>query len=138
MPDSCHYAVTASLHLPGGGRLPIPVWLTYSPQDCLAVRMTFGLGSGGSHDATWIFGWELLARGLDVPAGLGDVRVAPAVGSASWLQLRLGAEGAQACVDLDAEGVRRFLAVVRPRAARDARLVADALDAELSRIVERA
>ncbi|MFF7197306.1 SsgA family sporulation/cell division regulator [Streptomyces sp. NPDC008079] len=136
MPDSCCHAVTASMPLPSGHRLRIPTWMAYDPQDCLAVRMTFGLG--GPETATWIFAWDLLARGLTGAVGLGDVRVTPSAGTGSRLLIRLGRLGQDARVELDAAPVRRFVSFARERAPLDTRTVRSALDAELSRIVERA
>jgi hypothetical protein len=136
MPDSSCRAVTAAMLLPSGQRIRIPALMAYDPRDCLAVRMTFGLG--GPETATWIFGWELLARGLTGAAGLGDVRVTPSPGTDSRLLLRLGRPGDEALVELDAAEVRRFVSFVRARSALHTRAVQDALDVELSRIVERA
>jgi hypothetical protein len=134
MPHSCCHAVTAVMLLPGGHRLRIPATMAYDPQDCLAVRMTFGPGGPGT--AVWIFGWELLAKGLNGAVGLGDVRVAPCAGTNSWLLIRLGRPGDEAHVELDTADVRRFVAFARRRAPLHTRQVQDALDAELSRIVE--
>lgn len=136
MSGSCCHAVTASMRLPDGRRLRIPAWMTYDADDCLAVHMTFGLG--GPRTATWVFGWELLVRGLLGAVGLGDVRVSPAAGTDARLLLRLGPPGADARVELDAADVRRFVTRVQERARADAPLIRAALDAELSRIVERA
>jgi hypothetical protein len=50
--------------------------LGYRRQDPFAVTMTFLTGDG---DLTWTFGRELLARGVSVPTGEGDVRISPTV-----------------------------------------------------------
>ncbi|SFF25852.1 Streptomyces sporulation and cell division protein, SsgA [Actinacidiphila alni] len=136
MPDSCRRTVTATMLLPGGRRLRLPALMVYDPKDCLAVRVTFGLGRPDA--ATWVFAWELLSRGLTGAAGIGDVRVAPVAGTDARLLLRLGRPGDIAELELDAADVLAFVAVAREHAPRDNREIRDALAGELSRIRQRA
>ncbi|MFF2851138.1 SsgA family sporulation/cell division regulator [Streptomyces sp. NPDC058001] len=60
-------------------RMPtIPATLRYDSRDPFAVRMTFPAPSTlEGVEVCWTFARELLATGLDEPAGDGDVRVRP-------------------------------------------------------------
>ena len=60
-----------------GIRHEIDAVLGYRQADPYAVAMTFITGEG---NLVWTFGRDLLARGLAVPVGEGDVHVAPAIG----------------------------------------------------------
>ncbi len=60
-----------------GIRHEIDAVLGYRRADPYAVAMTFITGEG---NLVWTFGRDLLARGLAVPVGEGDVHVAPAIG----------------------------------------------------------
>jgi hypothetical protein len=64
-----------SLVVPEHGAVPLVASLTYSADDPYAIRMAFHVGD--DEPVEWIFARELLAAGLDGPAGEGDVRVWP-------------------------------------------------------------
>jgi hypothetical protein len=93
------------------------VTLRYRADDPLAVRMLFP--AEYSLDATapdtepaaqeveWVFARQLLAAGLDLPAGLGDVHVRPAPGPLTAVELR-AAEGV-ALLRFDTAELRDFL-----------------------------
>ncbi|WP_052709135.1 SsgA family sporulation/cell division regulator [Streptomyces sp. NRRL S-495] len=49
----------------------------HSPDDALAVRMDLFAAEDDPPAATWVFGRDLLATGLILPTGEGDVRVRP-------------------------------------------------------------
>ncbi|MEO3974653.1 SsgA family sporulation/cell division regulator [Streptomyces sp. CAU 1734] len=56
----------------------VPATLRYDCADPFAVRMEFpGQATLEGSDVSWAFGRELLAAGIDKPAGAGDVRVRP-------------------------------------------------------------
>jgi hypothetical protein len=91
------------------------VALRYRATDPLAVRMAFPAEysldeptrpATGS-EVLWTFARELLAAGLDAPAGIGDVHVRPARGSRTMVELR-AAEGV-ALLSFETAGLRRFL-----------------------------
>ncbi|WP_299534662.1 SsgA family sporulation/cell division regulator [uncultured Streptomyces sp.] len=56
----------------------LPATLSYDRGDPFAVRIAFpARATLEGTEVAWEFSRELLARGLDGPAGLGDVRVRP-------------------------------------------------------------
>jgi hypothetical protein len=65
-----------SLVVPEHGIVPLVASLYYSTDDPYAIRMAFHVGT--DEPVEWIFARDLLAAGLDGPAGEGDVRVWPA------------------------------------------------------------
>jgi hypothetical protein len=95
------------------------VTLRYRADDPLAVRMGFpaeysldvepGLPDTAqpSPEVEWVFARQLLASGLDLPTGDGDVHVRPAPGSRTMVELR-APEGV-ALLRFDAPELRRFL-----------------------------
>ncbi|MFI6156641.1 SsgA family sporulation/cell division regulator [Kitasatospora sp. NPDC051170] len=92
------------------------VLLTYLPEDPLAVRMAFpaefsldgdATGGPGAEDIVWVFARQLLASGLELPSGAGDVHVRPAVGRRTLVELR--APEGTALIQFDTTDLRRFL-----------------------------
>ncbi|WP_030056104.1 MULTISPECIES: SsgA family sporulation/cell division regulator [Streptomyces] len=55
----------------------LTVRMRHSPDDALAVRMDLFAAEADPPAATWVFGRDLLATGLILPTGEGDVRVRP-------------------------------------------------------------
>ncbi len=67
-----------SLVVPGALSLPVRCGLSYDAADPYAVNVAFHTGAGlGAEVVAWTFARQLLAEGLDGPAGEGDVRVWP-------------------------------------------------------------
>lgn len=64
-----------SLVVPEHGAVPLVASLCYSADDPYAIRMAFHVGA--DEPVEWIFARELLAAGLEGPAGEGDVQVWP-------------------------------------------------------------
>jgi hypothetical protein len=64
-----------SLVVPEHGAVPLVASLCYSADDPYAIRMAFHVGA--DEPVEWIFARELLAIGLEGPAGEGDVQVWP-------------------------------------------------------------
>ncbi|AUY51566.1 SsgA family sporulation/cell division regulator [Streptomyces sp. CB01881] len=94
------------------------VALSYRPDDPLAVRMAFPAefsldepsdapGPDGGPDIVWVFARRLLTAGLELPAGVGDVHVRPAIGRRTMVELR--APEGTALVQFDSADLRRFL-----------------------------
>jgi hypothetical protein len=65
-----------SLVVPEHGAVPLVASLYYSAEDPYAIRMAFHVGT--DEPVEWIFARDLLAVGLEGPAGEGDVQVWPA------------------------------------------------------------
>ncbi len=68
--------VGLSLVVPEHGCVPLVASLYYSAEDPYAIRMAFHVGT--DEPVEWIFARDLLAVGLEGPAGEGDVQVWPA------------------------------------------------------------
>jgi Streptomyces sporulation and cell division protein, SsgA len=64
-----------SLVVPEHGSVPLVASLFYSADDPYAIRMAFHVGT--DEPVEWIFARDLLAVGLEGPAGEGDVHVWP-------------------------------------------------------------
>src|ERR1700733_14717857 len=64
-----------SLVVPDHGAVPLVASLHYSADDPYGIRMGFHVGS--DEPVEWIFARDLLAIGLEGPAGEGDVQVWP-------------------------------------------------------------
>ncbi|MDR3035834.1 MAG: SsgA family sporulation/cell division regulator, partial [Kitasatospora sp.] len=106
------------------------VTLHYRADDPLAVRMVFPAeyalepdplddpadqygdlpaepAPGQADGVEWVFARQLLAAGLDLPSGEGDVHVRPALGTRTMVELR-SPEGV-ALLQFDRADLRRFL-----------------------------
>ncbi|WP_035793468.1 SsgA family sporulation/cell division regulator [Kitasatospora mediocidica] len=107
--------VHARLVLSSHHSAPLRVTLRYRASDPLAVRMAFpaefsldeAWGPEDGEEVEWVFARQLLATGLELPAGLGDVHVRPARGRAVMVELR-APEGV-ALLRFGAPELRRFL-----------------------------
>jgi hypothetical protein len=85
--------------------------LRYSGRDPYAVRVSFGAGLGGPVE--WVFGRDLLAAGLEGPAGIGDVRAWPSEGPGGGekvLVIVLAPPEGSARFEAGAAGIGAFLA----------------------------
>ncbi|MGW0791505.1 SsgA family sporulation/cell division regulator [Streptomyces sp. NPDC002911] len=86
----------------------LPATLHYDRQDPFAVRMAFpGPATLKGTEVFWEFSRELLATGMDGPAGVGDVRVRPFGYDRTVLEFH-AAEGI-AMVHVRTSELRRFL-----------------------------
>ena len=64
-----------SLVVPEHGAVPLVASLDYCADDPYAIKMSFHVGT--DEPVEWIFARELLASGIERPAGEGDVKVWP-------------------------------------------------------------
>jgi len=99
------------------------VTLRYRTDDPLAVRMAFPVeysldgvdlpepqpqpSPQPQPEIEWVFARQLLAAGLDLPSGPGDVHIRPALGGRTMVELR-APEGV-ALLQFDRPELRRFL-----------------------------
>ncbi len=67
--------LSLSLVVPEHGAVPLVASLYYCADDPYAIKMAFHVGT--DEPVEWIFARELLAAGLECPAGEGDVQVWP-------------------------------------------------------------
>ncbi|GAB3193326.1 SsgA family sporulation/cell division regulator [Geodermatophilus arenarius] len=105
------YSVPTTLHLVGPTSwTEVPAALSYAVRDPFAVRIGFGEGGEVAADGiTWLVGRELLAAGLERPAGDGDVRIWPARTTGDVLYLHLRAPSGEALFELSRATVAAFL-----------------------------
>jgi hypothetical protein len=82
--------------------------LRYEPADPYVVRATFFTHT--EEPAEWVLGRDLLADGLRVSAGCGDIRVWPAVGRGDQaMYIVLGSPAGTALLEVPVQDVRTFL-----------------------------
>ncbi|MEV6315492.1 SsgA family sporulation/cell division regulator [Streptomyces sp. NPDC051776] len=82
--------------------------LSYRRDDPLAIRICFPpRASLAGSDVAWVFGRDLLAQGLDGPAGEGDVHVRPFGDDLTVLEFH--ASVGTAMVRMETPDLRRFL-----------------------------
>jgi sporulation and cell division protein SsgA len=77
MMNSVTVSAELDLHLlvPEHGAVPLVASIDFRADDPYAVRMAFHVGT--DEPVEWIFARELLAAGLEGPAGEGDVQIWP-------------------------------------------------------------
>lgn len=89
--------------------LPLPVRLRYAASDPYAVSIVF---SGPDEDVIWVFARDLLAEGLTLPRGQGDVRVRPEIREGNrFVMIGLTSPDGTAELEADADGVATFIAL---------------------------
>jgi hypothetical protein len=91
------------------GPTPIEGELRYSQSDPYAVSVVF---LQREHEVDWVFGRDLLIRGVSEPAGQGDVQVFPSLDpdGRGVVALMLHSPAGQALVQVAAKDVLEFLA----------------------------
>ena len=90
---------------------PLAAELRYDPVDPYAVVMAFHHGPGAD-EVVWLFGRDLLLRGMSEPVGDGDVKVLPSLDEEgrAVVAIALRAPTGQALVEARARDVLEFLA----------------------------
>lgn len=100
--------IWARLAPAGTLRIPVRARFGYDTADPYAVRVSFCLPNRS--EVTWIFARDLLADGLDVPVGAGDIRVAPKHSLTEWiLHIMLTPPSGSALIEVRSARVRAFL-----------------------------
>ncbi|MDH6121495.1 SsgA family sporulation/cell division regulator [Kitasatospora sp. GAS204B] len=136
------HTVHARLILSGHCSTGLGAELRYRADDPLAVRMAFPseyslderLDPRPGAEVVWVFARQLLATGLNLPTGLGDVHIRPSRGPYTMVELR-APEGI-ALLRFEAGDLRRFLSASYrcvPDGAEARHLDADRALAELLR-----
>ncbi|MFC9154680.1 SsgA family sporulation/cell division regulator [Streptomyces bauhiniae] len=115
---------------PGMVVMPLRMDLSYEPDDPYAVRVSFTY-PGTEQGVGWVMGRDLLAEGLDGPAGEGDVQIWPVREAGERLvYIRLSPDTGTALFEAPAEQIAVFLRateVIVPRGAESRRVDIDAL-----------
>ncbi len=125
--------VTLDLIGPEGAE-PVEAELRYDAHDPYAITMVF---RREDREVTWVFGRDLLIRGLHEQTGDGDVQVFPSVGADGHavVLLELRSPAGRALVQAPAREVQSFLActtrLVWPGEESDHLCVDDAITALL-------
>ena len=108
--DFYQLEIRPRLVAPDATAIPVFSTLVYRSDDPVAVEITFDPDADAGELVTWTFSRELLARGLDAPAGVGDVRVWPwATPRGDFVALALSSPDGNALFELPRETVVRFL-----------------------------
>ena len=95
------------LVVPGQGGVPLTATLNYRGDDPYAIRVSFHVGM--DDPVEWIFARDLLAVGMQTPAGEGDVRVWPAAPGQDVLNLSLSSPFGQAHFEAPLAALSGFL-----------------------------
>ncbi|GAA2930589.1 SsgA family sporulation/cell division regulator [Streptomyces enissocaesilis] len=107
----------------------LPLVMRHLPGDPLAIRMEFRVSENEPPIATWVFSRDLLATGLILPSGEGDVRVRPHGEDETDVELTSGR--AWCVVRMASADVRDF--VVMTRSAEE--YCGEEIDTALDRIL---
>ncbi|MFE9423160.1 SsgA family sporulation/cell division regulator [Kitasatospora sp. NPDC006697] len=127
--------VAVELLIPGQDeRIPLRSTWAYDSYDPLAVRVDFLLPLGAPE--RWTFARELLAKGLEAPAGTGDVILEPEADLDHVLMLLRGADGAAAVLRAEEQGLRDFLDRSYARVPSGGEQCSDALECWLGAVLE--
>ncbi|MEV6524611.1 SsgA family sporulation/cell division regulator [Longispora sp. NPDC051575] len=124
--------VETSLRLvaPDATALPVRASLRYDPLDPYAVHVLFHAETVGGEPVSWSFARDLLVKGLDEPAGIGDVRVWPwSTPRGEFVALALSSPDGNALFEVPRSVLVRFLRrtyVVVPRGKESDHLDVDA------------
>jgi hypothetical protein len=114
---------------------PVPARLSYNPRDPYAVQMHFL----AAETVTWTFARDLLATGLDAPAGVGDVQIWPSPWTSPGgdvVAIALSSPDGRAVLEAPRRVLARFLRrtyVMVPRGQEPAH---HDIDATLARLLE--
>ncbi len=110
-PRSVSRHVILELFSPAGSA-PVEAELRYDPDDPYAVAVAFQLDGS---ELVWVFGRDLLIRGVAEPVGDGDVQVFPSLDSDGRLVvvLELSSPSGWALVEAQARDLLDFLATTR-------------------------
>ncbi|MFI6283944.1 SsgA family sporulation/cell division regulator [Streptomyces sp. NPDC051018] len=101
-------AVQARLIAPAPRTDSVPVTLRYDSGDPFAVRIAFPPPATlEGTEVSWVFSRELLAAGVERPAGVGDVRIRPY--GLDRTALEFHAPQGVAMVHVRTDDLRRFL-----------------------------
>lgn len=103
--------VEMALRLAAREPVAVPARFRYDPADPYAVSATFHT-EPGAEPITWTFARELLATGLEQPAGLGDVQVWPSPWATPYgdlVILALCSPDGQAMLEVPRTKLLRFL-----------------------------
>jgi hypothetical protein len=95
------------LVVPEQGGVPLTATLYYRGDDPYAIRVSFHVGM--DDPVEWIFARDLLAVGMERPAGEGDVRVWPATPDQDVLNISLSSPFGQAHFEAPLAALSGFL-----------------------------
>ncbi|MFK0110004.1 SsgA family sporulation/cell division regulator [Streptomyces sp. NPDC091217] len=102
------YGTKAHVNVEGEPTVSLPAELRYQTADPYAVCLS--LGAPLTSPIDWLFARSLLAAGLHLPVGTGDVLVIPRHrGHPDCVRIVLRSRAEQAAVDVDTSVVRAFL-----------------------------
>ncbi|MEV6234970.1 SsgA family sporulation/cell division regulator [Saccharopolyspora shandongensis] len=95
------------LTAPAGVRTPVGVELRYDSREPYAVNMSFRAGMSGQVD--WLIARDLLADGLVIASGEGDVQIIPQPDNHELVVIALSSPSGQATFEAPAAELAEFL-----------------------------
>ncbi|MGI8306404.1 SsgA family sporulation/cell division regulator [Saccharopolyspora hattusasensis] len=95
------------LTAPAGVKTPVRVEMRYESSEPYAVNMSFHAGMSGQID--WLIARDLLADGLVVASGEGDVQIIPQLDNHEVVIIALSSPSGQAAFEAPAAKLAEFL-----------------------------
>ena len=109
LPEAIVAPVELQLVGSDGASVPVEAAFGYDPEDPFAVRAEFWLDAD-DEPVVWVFARDLIAKGLDSPAGEGDVGVWPSQSHGEAIVcLALSSPGGRAVLECRRDDVSEFL-----------------------------
>ena len=116
--------------------MPVTVKLTWQARDPLAIELLFLAPHRDAYDVSWLVARDLLAEGLYLPAGLGDVHVRPHQRDWETTVLVLDSHDGRAEFELDTDVLSDFLQATYEHIPPGAEPMALDLDTHLALLLE--
>ncbi|PKW17991.1 SsgA family sporulation/cell division regulator [Saccharopolyspora spinosa] len=126
--------VVFDLTAPAGVRSPVWVELRYESREPYAVNMSFHAGMTGQID--WVIARDLLADGLIVASGEGDVQIIPQPDNHELVIIALSSPSGQAAFEAHAAELADFLDETYDVVAPGDEHKWMSIDEELSRLLQ--
>jgi hypothetical protein len=116
--------------------VPVTVELSWRASSPLAVELLFLATHRDSHDVSWLVARDLLAEGLYLPVGIGDVHVRPHQSDWETTVLVLDSHAGRAEFELDTDALSDFLQATYDHIPPGAEHMALDLDTHIALLLE--
>jgi len=129
-------ATTVADLLGAGEPTPVTVGLSWRASDPYAVELVFLAPHCDAEDVSWLIARDLLAEGLYLPAGLGDVHIRPHQRDWETTVLVLASHNGRAEFEFDTEALSEFLQATYEHIPPGAEDMALDLDTQIAQLLE--
>ena len=129
-------ATTVADLLAAGDPTPVTVELSWRASDPYAVELVLLAPHSDAEDVSWLLARDLLAEGLYLPAGLGDVHLRPHQRDWETTVLVLASHDGRAEFELDTEALSEFLQATYEHIPPGAEDMALDLDTQIALLLE--